>query len=1117
MHDAQDGRPTRHTGRRLRRLAFGVACVVALLAAGMAFVSVAGFQVRAPDYLRDRIAARINDDIAGFELDVGAMSLALRGDWRPTLRLREVNIRRPDGAVLARLSDVTSRVALVPLLRGRVQPAAVRLSGARVKLLRAADGGVNVSVGETGPALGEAANFGALAARADDLLTQPHFARLDRVEAGNLTLRYEDARAGRAWTVDGGRLEMTRQAGAIRMRGDFALLGARDYATTLEMNYSSRIGETAAEFGVKVEDMPANDIAGQSPALAWLNALDAPISGALRAGVDDDGDLTALNATLRIGAGVLKPTEATRPVAFNAARTYFTYDPAEQRLVFDELFVDSDWMTARAEGQAKLVDLRDGWPSEILGQFRFGEISANPAGLYPDPVTLETVAADMRLRLDPFELTLGQMSLADRGQRLVMDGMATAGADGWNVKLDGRMDGIAPDRLLALWPERVKEKTRRWISENVRDVALSDIQFAVRSVPGHRPDVFLGFDFAGLETRFVKEVPPITGAAGHASLHDGKFVVHAREGRVPAAQGGAVDIAGTSFIVPDVRIKRGPARVRLRTDGTITAALSLLDEEPFRFMQKAGRPVTLADGRAALTGRLDFLLKDKLQPEEVAFDVSGTLSEIRSEALVQDRVLRASSLDLTARNTGLEIRGAAQVGQVPVEGRWQTPLGPGRAGGGTVTGWIELSERFADEFRIGLPPGSISGAGRADMEISFDKDAPARFTLSSDLAGVGLRLRQLDWALAPASTGRLEVRGVMGDTPRIDRVALEAAGLDATGEVRLRDNGRLDRAVFSRVRLEDWLDAPVTLVGREAGATPEVRVSGGTVDLRRTSLSGEGAGGASRPGGPVTLRLDRLQVSDGIALTGFSADLNTAGGTRGSFSGRVNGGAVINGEVVPQAGRSAFRLSAADAGGILSSAGLLKRAREGRLELVLTPAPAAGSYDGRLTARDIRLTDAPALATLLNTLSVVGILDQLDGEGIHFSDVTARFRLTPERVALLSSSAVGASMGITMDGYYDPDRELMDMQGVVSPFYLVNSIGGIFTRQGEGLFGFNYALSGPASDPSVQVNPLSALTPGMFREIFRRPAPRVGSSGQMVNEAPPERERTDGRPAGNSR
>jgi hypothetical protein len=67
----------------------------------------------------------------------------------------------------------------------------------------------------------------------------------------------------------------------------------------------------------------------------------------------------------------------------------------------------------------------------------------------------------------------------------------------------------------------------------------------------------------------------------------------------------------------------------------------------------------------------------------------------------------------------------------------------------------------------------------------------------------------------------------------------------------------------------------------------------------------------------------------------------------------------------------------------------------------------------------------------------------------------------------------------------------MDMQGVLSPIYLINGIGQIFSRRGEGLIGFNFNLRGGIDAPRVAVNPLSVFTPGMFRDIFRRPPPQL--------------------------
>jgi hypothetical protein len=131
------------------------------------------------------------------------------------------------------------------------------------------------------------------------------------------------------------------------------------------------------------------------------------------------------------------------------------------------------------------------------------------------------------------------------------------------------------------------------------------------------------------------------------------------------------------------------------------------------------------------------------------------------------------------------------------------------------------------------------------------------------------------------------------------------------------------------------------------------------------------------------------------------------------------------------------------------------------------------------------------MAALLDAISVVGLLQQLDGQGLAFDAVDATFRLTPDQVIVTQSSATGPGLGVSLDGIYALATKSVDFQGVISPFYILNQIGSVLTRPGEGLIGFNFNIRGTAANPSVSVNPLSALTPGMFREIFRRAPPEV--------------------------
>ncbi|MEL6889089.1 MAG: DUF3971 domain-containing protein, partial [Pseudomonadota bacterium] len=665
--------------------------------------------------------------------------------------------------------------------------------------------------------------------------------------------------------------------------------------------------------------------------------------------------------------------------------------------------------------------------------------------------------------------------------------------------------GVSPERLLALWPEGAVPKTRAWLVDNLLGGRLSNLDAVLRDAPGAPLNAFVSFDFEEAHVRYTKTLPPVTQARGTASLLDNRFVVTVDAGQVIAPEGGAIDVAGSSFIIPDVRAKPNPpAVVRLQTRGTVTAALAMLDAPPLGIMSKADLPTALADGYLSAAGTLALPLRKGLQPDELVFDARGTAREVTSTRLIEGRTMATSTLDVVADNAGVEISGLGTLDGIPFQAIWDQPIGTGPQPS-TVTGTMELSERTETALGLGLPPGLLSGQGTGRIRVSLPvDDSVPSFQLDTDLRGIRLSSPPLGWSKAAQTPAQLTVTGQLGETPRVDRVVLDAPGLRASGAITLRPDGGLGRARFDRVQVGQWLDAPVDLVGRGQNVPPAVTVRGGTLDLRQADFGGSGSGSAGgQGGGPLTLTLDRLRVTDTIQLTDLRGNFDMARGLSGAFEARVNGATPIRGEVLPENGRSAIRITSEDAGGVAASAALLKQARGGTLSLALRPVGSA-SFDGSLNIRETRIQDAPAIAALLNALSIVGLLEQMGGPGIHFQEVQAAFRLTPSTMTLTQASAVGPSMGLSMFGTYDVSRSILDMQGVISPLFLINGIGSIFTRRGEGLIGFNYALRGPTANPQVQVNPLSALTPGMFREVFRSPPPRLPSVSDDTPPASPE-------------
>lgn len=1095
---ASAGRPRRRAVHVARRASLWTlrSTLIAVILVGAAVFWVVGQRLHPPEWLRDRVEARIERSLGGMQISFGDIEMVIRKGWRPRLRLRDVVLTQPDGQIVAQLADAEASLALRPLLQGQVQPKRIVLSGALATLRRGRDGAVTLALGSAAAPVKSAEGLPQLIESWNRLLLTPQLSALVAFEVDAVTLRYEDLRSGKAWTLDGGQLRLDRDGQELRLAAGFALLSGRDYASSVEANYATRIGEMAADFGISVRDIAAPDIAAQSVALNWLDVLRAPISGALRGSVTAAGGLGPLSATLQIGEGVLQPTEATRPIPFSGARSYFTYQPETQTLIFDELSVDSAWGSSSGEGRAWLGGIENGRLNDLVGQFSVNRMSLNPAGLYDTPLQLDGASVDFRLALDPFRLTLGQMSVVDAGSAFRLSGALEAGAEGWQLSADGKVDQLTPERLLALWPATVADKPRAWVADNLTAGTMSDIDLALRLRAGEKPRIYGDFDFTGADIRYNRFLPPIHDASGEVTLDGARFVATADSGKVTAEQGGTMEIGGSSFIIPDIGAKPAPALLRLRAHGPITAVMSMLAGPPAQVLRGTTLPVALAEGSATLEGTLALPLKPKVLYEEMEFHVAAALSDVSSEVLVPGQRLAAPALRLEADQSHVQIEGTGRIGDLPVVMRWRQPIGPGAAKASRVDGQVELSQRLIDTFAIGLPEGSVSGQGTGRFTLDLGAGGPPALHLSSDLQGVGLGIPTLGWRKPEAEAGMLELDASLGQVARIERLTVQAAGLSATGSVIARAGGGLDRALLSSVKIDGWLEAGVELIGR-GKAAPDVRILTGTLDLRNAPLDGEGEGG-----GALQVRLDRLRISDGLSLTGFQGDFTTDGGLRGTFSGNLNGQTPVTGRIEPQVGRSAIYVNAADGGGVFRSAGILNQAHGGAFALTLLPVGEA-SFDGRLRVTGTRVKDAPLIAALLNAVSVVGLLDEMAGQGIQFTEVEARFRLEPDRLVLLESSAVGPSIGLSMDGIYDLDRAVLNMRGVISPVYMINVIGSVLTRKGEGMIGFNYSLKGPASDPSVQVNPLSGLAPGMFREIFRGARPTL--EGDEAPEAEPPR------------
>ncbi len=1087
---------------------FFLALIFGIIFGIFGILGLSGKPIPMPTWVVAEIEQRANTAIAKSlpeaAIAIGGVEITVE-DWVPRLRLDDLRLLKANNQALLTLPDL--RVTLDPgaLLHGQIRARSLKIVGAHLQVIRDRDGNFDLSLGGT-EMQPKIRTLPELFDAVDRAFASPAAAHLTTIEAEALTLTLQDQSSGRQFDLGDGRLQLENRDTEVAAEVSLSLISSATPARAV-LTIVSQKTDDQARISAQIDGVAAKDVAALAAPFAWAGLLDAPISGEIHTILRAEG-VAALEASLSFGKGALQPSSEARPIAFDSASMAMRFVPEQGRMDLTALSVQSPTLRVKASGHSYMIRangsriigaLAREVPDAYLTQLEFSQVMIDPEGLFQEPVEFSHGALDTRMRLQPFLVEIGQLALTEAGRRLTASGKIGADQQGWRAAIDLALNEIQHDRLVALWPVTLLPNTRLWVDKNVLSGSLTDVRAALRIEPGAAPRLHLGYNFNDADVRFLATLPPIKAGDGYASVDGQTYTMVMSGGAVTPPEGGEINVAGSVFAIPDVTQKPARAEITLKTQSSLTAALSLLDQPPFHFMSKADQPVTLGQGTAQIETHLWMPLQKKIALKDVQYQVAGTVSGFSSDTVVPGRKITADSLAVSADTTGLTIAGAGQIGAVPFDVTYRQGFALDQKGRARIEGAVTLSQATASGFGLGLPDGMVSGQGRGQVKIDLVRGQPGHLSLVSDLANIGLTIPEVGWTKPKAAKGQLTAEVRLGKPPLVESISLKSSGLDATGSVTMRPGGGLDVAKFNRVRLGDWLDAPVEIRGRGQGKSVGLAVTGGSVDMGRMPSASQRKSSGKSGSSPLELRLDSLRVSQSIALNSFRGEFSLAGGLNGNFIAAVNGKANVKGTVVPARNGTAVRLLADDAGAVLASAGIFASARGGSLDVTLQPRPEAGSYDGVVKMGALRVRNTNVLAELLNAISVVGILEQLNGEGLVFNNVEAAFLLTPNAIQVHHGSAIGASLGVSMAGVYKSSSAELFMQGTISPIYMLNGIGSILTKRGEGLFGFNYALSGTAADPQVDVNPLSILTPGMFREIFRSPAPVIGSKNTEGN------------------
>ena len=324
------------------------------------------------------------------------------------------------------------------------------------------------------------------------------------------------------------------------------------------------------------------------------------------------------------------------------------------------------------------------------------------------------------------------------------------------------------------------------------------------------------------------------------------------------------------------------------------------------------------------------------------------------------------------------------------------------------------------------------------------------------------------------------------------------------------------------------LQAPIVRIGQQDDFSLNVARSPAGVEivLRGRSLDGSRLAGHGSDGSAEELdepfhidaKLDRLMLREGVAISSFALDVTGVADRPASLSltGRLSKTATVSGAITAtESGRRAV-FATSDMG--LLSKGLFgfDSMRGGKLDFQATLPGRVGDaakdqnvsdYQGKAVLKDFRVLDQPFLARLFTAGSLGGLANLMQGQGIAVDTLEVPLSSRNGVISVHDVRATGPALGVTADGYIDRPKNSIALKGSLVPLFGLNSVLGnipllgdlLTSKRGEGVIGMTYSVTGNADEPSVSVNPLSALAPGILRRIFEGKMP---NASQAPSNAP---------------
>jgi hypothetical protein len=649
-----------------------------------------------------------------------------------------------------------------------------------------------------------------------------------------------------------------------------------------------------------------------------------------------------------------------------------------------------------------------------------------------------------------------------------------------------------------VWPALIVPEVREWVIDRVERGSVQRIEVGVNSPVRNLsrrgppiPDDGLNVNIvaSGVALRPVDDLPVVRDADLKAHVTGRTATVTIGQGVADTPAGRKLNISDFVFEVPDMAPKPSPARVKFRIDGPVPAAAEILASDKLSEFSGTLVDPNASKGTVSAMVTLGLPIKRELTKADTTYSITADLGGFAADRVVMNQKLESSTLKVVANNQGYQVKGDVKINGQPASLDYRKP----NEGDADIKLAATLDD--ASRARLGFDLGpAVSGAIPVKLIGKIGDDT--RIGVDADLTALKLDNILPGWVKVPGKSSRATFNVVQKpQSTRLEDIVIEGGGASIKGAVEVDQNGDLMNANFPNYSPSEG-DKTSLRADRGPDGVLKLTMRGDVFDGRgflKSAISGKEADAKSKTRGvdfDVDVKLGAVAGYFGEALRSVDVKMSRRSGTIRSFafSGKLGRDTPLTADLRGRAqGHEVIYLETNDAGAFLRFTDMYSKVVGGQLQLAMDPPTVEPSpKEGLLNVKDFTVKGEGAL----DRLAAGGVAGAQSGIG--FSRLRAEFTRHNGQLTIREGVLRGPAVGGTIEGSIDYLGNQVRMSGTFVPIYGLNNIFGQIPLFGlvlgggsnEGLFGVTYEVVGTPDKPTLRVNPISAIFPGVARKIW---------------------------------